>query len=85
MKLSHFVAISSMLFFCSPVLAESANEGQPFGKGIVSEAARDKEIKDAVHENVPGGLDDVVHENLSDDGDEGAIRGHGKNDAPGHD
>jgi hypothetical protein len=83
MKLALFTIASSLMIVCSPVCAEPANEGQPFGKGIVSEAARNKEIKGAVQENVPGGLDDVVHENLADDGDEGAIRGHGKTDAPG--
>jgi hypothetical protein len=82
MKLALFIVATGMLAVGSPALAEPANVGQPFGN-IVSEAARNKEIKEAVQENVPGGLDDVIHENLADDGDDGNIRGHGKTDAPG--
>ena len=76
--------LSTMFIIPGSALADSANVGDPFGKEVVSPAARDKEIKDAVHENVPGGLDDVIQENLADDGEAGDIRGNGKNDAPGH-
>jgi len=76
--------LSSMFIIPGSALADSAaNVGEPFGREVVSPAARDKEIKAAVHENVPGGLDDVIHENLADDGEAGDIRGNGKNDAPG--
>jgi hypothetical protein len=81
--LTYFIALSSMLVFGGPVLAQDANEGQPFGQ-VVSQAAKDGEIKEAVHENGPGGLDDVIQSNLADDEEAGTVRGHGRIDAPGH-
>ena len=78
---------AALLFMClgaGSAIAESGNVGEPFGRAVVSPAAKAGEIKDAVHENVPGGLDDVVQSNLADDEEGGDIRGHGRNDAPGH-
>ena len=81
--LTHFFALSSILAFSGPALAQDANDGQPFGQ-VVSQAAKNGEIKEAVHENGPGGLDDVVQSNLADDEEAGTVRGHGRIDAPGH-
>lgn len=83
--LTHFIALSSMLVIGGPVLAESANVDRPFGREVVSDAAKNGDIKEAVHENVPGGLDDVIQKALADEDDEaGLINGHGRDDAPGH-
>jgi hypothetical protein len=84
-RLTHFIALSSTLFICGPVLADSANVGRPFGREVVSDAAKNGEIKQGVQENVPGGLDDVIQKNLADEDDEaGLINGYGREDAPGH-
>ena len=84
MKLLVLIAtLSGMLLIPGSTLAGQANEGEPFGKGVVSPAAQLGEVKEGVHENVPGGLDEVIHEDLADDGETGAVRGLGKNDAPG--
>jgi hypothetical protein len=84
--LTHMAAISSMLIFCAPALADPANVGEPFGKAVVAPNAP---VNDAVHENEPGTLDDVIHRNLADEEDNtgddvpDTYRGHGKKDAPG--
>ena len=85
MKIAFLIAaLLSLCLSASSALAESGNVGEPFGRAVVSPAAKAGEIKDAVHENVPGGLDDVVQSNLADDEEGGDIRGHGRKDAPGH-
>jgi hypothetical protein len=73
----------SIYMITGSALAESPHAGaEPFGRQVVAPAARAGEIKEAVHENVPRGLDDVVQSNLADD-EGNNIRGHGRVDAPG--
>ena len=77
------LALQAML---GAALADPANVGEPFGRAVV---APNTPVKDAVQENVPGGLDEVIQSNLADDEDHTGdnnpddVIGHGRNDAPG--
>ena len=81
-------ALGSVLTISGPALAQQANEGVPFGKGVVAPAAQDKSLVGAVHAEGPGNVDDKIHNNLADNESDGMggnlnVRGHGKDAAPG--
>lgn len=85
--LTAIVTALGFLSVSGAALAQGANTGEPFGKEVVSPAARadpasDDHISKAVGELTPGGVDDKVADILADD-EEGDIRGHGRKDAPG--
>jgi hypothetical protein len=78
---AHLATASIVLFFCGASVAAPANVGEPFGRSVVAPKAP---VADAVHENAPGTLDEVIQENLADEGETGDVIGHGRTDAPGH-
>jgi hypothetical protein len=95
--LIQIATLSGVLIIPAIALAEPANVGEPFGRGVVAPAAQDKTLKSGVQEQVPGTdgvsdgvagapshVDDKIHNNLADnEPGTGNIRGHGKDDAPG--
>jgi hypothetical protein len=83
--LVHIATLSSLLIISGSAWAQDANDGVPFGKGIIAPTARgetDQSLKDAIHEQGPGNVDDKIQSNLGDEED-GDVRGHGRDAAPG--
>jgi hypothetical protein len=84
-------SLSSVLIISGSALAQQANDGVPFGQGVVAPAAHDDSLLGGVQERVPGSdqlptpsqLDDTVQSNVADDEEAGTVRGYGRNDAPG--